>query len=90
LCSRSEINTIDPNRVEGWLRSLGVAKIFIAGLATDYCVRASAIDARALGFPVALVQDACRGVDFPVGSVAKALDDMARAGVRLVSAAEVS
>jgi nicotinamidase/pyrazinamidase len=85
-----ENDSVTSTGLSHWLRGLGVAELFLCGLATDYCVRASAIDARALGFPVALVQDACRGVDFPVGSVAKALDDMARAGVRLVSAAEVS
>lgn len=73
-----------------WLRGLGVEQVFVCGLATDYCVLASAMDARALGFSVTLVQDASRAVDFPAGSAARALDEMARAGVLVARAAEVS
>ena len=73
-----------------WLRGLGVGEVFLCGLATDYCVFASAMDARGLGFAVTLVQDACRGVDFPAGSVRRALTDMQTAGVRVIQSAEVS
>ena len=55
----------------------------ICGLATDYCVRASALDAVKLGLRVTLIADACRGVDYPEGSVAKALAAMQKAGVRM-------
>ena len=73
-----------------WLRGLGVAEVFLCGLATDYCVFASAMDARGLGFAATLVEDACRGVDFPAGSVRRALSDMQKAGVRIIQSAEVS
>ena len=73
-----------------WLRGLGVGEVFLCGLATDYCVLASAMDARGLGFAVTLVQDACRGVDFPAGSVRRALTDMQTAGVKVIQSAEVS
>ncbi len=67
-----------------YLKGLKVREIYVCGLATDYCVFFSAMDARRLGFRVSLVRDACRGVDAPQGSVQKALDEMARAGVRMV------
>ena len=72
-----------------YLSGLGAREIFVCGLATDYCVRASALDARGLGFEVTVVQDACRGVDFPTGSVEKALSEMRAAGIRLTNAADV-
>jgi nicotinamidase/pyrazinamidase len=70
-----------------YLEGLRAGEIFVCGLATDYCVLASAMDARRLGFSVTLVRDACRGVDFPKGSVAKALATMEEAGVRVVESA---
>ena len=71
-----------------YLSGLGAREIFLCGLATDYCVRSSALDARRLGFEVFVVRDACRGVGFPTGSVEKALAEMTAAGVHLVSSAE--
>jgi nicotinamidase/pyrazinamidase len=67
-----------------WLKGLRVREVVLCGLATDYCVRASALDARRLGFRVTLLHDACRGVDVPKGSVEKALAEMRRAGVRII------
>jgi nicotinamidase/pyrazinamidase len=67
-----------------YLTGLKVREIVLCGLATDYCVLASAVDARRLGFDVTLVRDACRGVDFPKGSVDAALKDMKKAGVKVV------
>ncbi|WP_041249524.1 bifunctional nicotinamidase/pyrazinamidase [Gluconacetobacter diazotrophicus] len=49
--------------LEDWLRGLGITRIFIAGLALDYCVAFTAIDAKALGFETIVVEDACRGID---------------------------
>ncbi len=67
-----------------YLGGLGVRDLYLCGLATDYCVRASVLDARRLGFGVTLVQDACRGVDYPRGSVQSALKEMEAAGVVLL------
>lgn len=64
----------------GYLRGLGVDELFVCGLATDYCVFASVMDALALGFRVTVVRDACRGVDFPAGN---ALAAMERAGAAM-------
>jgi len=66
-----------------WLKGLRVREVCLCGLATDYCVHASALDARRLGFRVTLVRDACRGVDSPKGSLAEALAAMEKAGVRI-------
>jgi len=67
----------------GWLRELGVRRVFVCGLAMDYCVHYSAIDARRLGFEVVVLLDACRAIDLD-GSLAAALDTMRKAGVALV------
>ncbi|HTP57628.1 MAG TPA: bifunctional nicotinamidase/pyrazinamidase [Spirochaetia bacterium] len=72
-----------------YLSGLGARQVFVCGLATDYCVRSSALDARRLGFDVSLVQDACRGVDFPTGSVQKALAELKAAGVKLISSSDI-
>jgi nicotinamidase/pyrazinamidase len=66
-----------------YLRGLCVDELFVCGLATDYCVLASVMDALALGFRVTVVRDACRGVDFPPGSAAKALAAMETAGATM-------
>jgi nicotinamidase/pyrazinamidase len=66
--------------LEGYLRELGIRRLVMAGLATDFCVHDSAIDARRLGFEVVLVEDACRAIDLD-GSLAKAQADFREAGV---------
>lgn len=71
-----------PTGLEGYLRSRGVSAVTLAGLATDFCVAYSALDAARLGFAVTVRLDACRGIDLN-GSLAAALDQMRAAGVRL-------
>jgi nicotinamidase/pyrazinamidase len=66
------------------LRGLGVDTVYMGGLATDYCVFFSAMDAVNLGFTVYLLKDAVRGVNYPEGSVEKALSAMKSAGVVMV------
>ena len=72
--------------LEGYLRGRGVEKVTLVGLATDYCVAWSALDAVRLGFSVKVRLDACRGIDID-GSLAKALGEMEAAGVQLVDRA---
>lgn len=72
-----------PTGLEGYLRTRGVTDVTLAGLATDYCVAYSAIDAARLGFGVAVRLDLCRAIDLD-GSLAAACDAMAAAGVRLI------
>ncbi|MEJ1971143.1 MAG: bifunctional nicotinamidase/pyrazinamidase [Lacunisphaera sp.] len=66
-----------------YLRGRGVTEVTIAGLATDYCVKATALDAQALGFKTTVVTDACRGVDLTPGDSARAFAEMERAGIHL-------
>jgi nicotinamidase/pyrazinamidase len=73
-----------------FLKGMKLRELFICGLATDYCVLASALDARRLGFRVTLVRDACRGVDFPKGGIEKAIAAMQKAGVRMTESATLS
>jgi Amidases related to nicotinamidase len=72
----------------GYLREHGVKRVFCAGLATDYCVAWSALDARAAGFEAAVIEDACRAIDLE-GSLAKAWQDLGAAGVARVTSAEL-
>jgi len=71
-----------PTGLEGFLRTKGIQTLTLAGLATDFCVAYSAIDAANLGFDVTVELEACRAIDLD-GSLAKALDAMRSAGVKL-------
>lgn len=75
--------------LEGILRARGVEEITILGLATDYCVKATALDARRLGFATRIVLDGVRGVDLAPGDSERAVEEMRAAGVEAVRAAEV-
>lgn len=70
------------------LRARGVTEIWLVGLATDYCVKYTALDGRSLGFEVAVVSDGVRAVDVEPGDGERALDDMARAGCRIVKSSD--
>ena len=72
-----------------YLRGRGARDVYVCGLATDYCVKFTALDAAQLGFRTFLVEDACRGVDLSAGDVEKAVADMKRAGVQVAAAADV-
>jgi nicotinamidase/pyrazinamidase len=67
------------------LRDHEVDGVYVCGLATDYCVRASAIDACAEGFDVTVVEDAVRGVEVNEGDSERAFEDMREAGARIAS-----
>jgi nicotinamidase/pyrazinamidase len=77
-----------PTGLAGYLRERGFSRVVLAGLATDYCVTYSALDAARLGFTVMVAQDACRGIDLG-GSLADAERQMKGAGVMLTRSAEV-
>lgn len=70
----------------GYLREQGVRRVVCVGLATDYCVAWSALDARAAGFEAVVVEDACRAIDLD-GSLARAWQDLAAAGVQRATSA---
>ncbi|HUC64900.1 MAG TPA: bifunctional nicotinamidase/pyrazinamidase [Stellaceae bacterium] len=73
-----------PTGLAFYLRERGFTRLFLAGLATDFCVYYSAIDARRLGFSVVVIEDGCRAIDL-AGSLAAALRAMAEAGVERLS-----
>ncbi|MCC5985951.1 MAG: bifunctional nicotinamidase/pyrazinamidase [Rhodobacteraceae bacterium] len=71
-----------PTGLEGYLRARGITALDMAGLATDFCVQYSALDAARLGFAVTVLTDLCRGIDLD-GSFGAALEAMRAAGVAL-------
>jgi len=71
-----------------FLKSRKVKDVFIAGLATDYCVKFTALDAVKLGFKTHLLEEACRGVELNSGDVANAAEEMRGAGVDIVKSVE--
>jgi nicotinamidase/pyrazinamidase len=73
-----------PTRLEGLLREKGIEKIVVAGLATDYCVKATAIDGVGAGFEVRLLTDGVRAVDLTPGDGERALEEAQKSGVVLV------
>ncbi|MDR2575629.1 MAG: bifunctional nicotinamidase/pyrazinamidase [Treponema sp.] len=75
--------------LEGWIRRLGIETVIIGGLATDYCVFFSAMDAKKLGFDTIIVEDGVRGVGLPAGSVEKAASEMRASGIVFAASAEL-
>jgi len=76
--------------LDEYLRTQGVNELVVLGLATDYCVKATCLDARSLGYAVTLVEDGCRAVELTPGDGAKAVVEMRAAGVKVAKASEVS
>jgi nicotinamidase/pyrazinamidase len=77
-----------PTGLEGWLRQRGFTRLFLCGLATDFCVAWSAEDAARLGFEVVVIEDACRGIGLPAQggrtTIDEARDRLAALGVRFI------
>ncbi|GJD48502.1 Nicotinamidase [Methylobacterium crusticola] len=84
-----EADRATPTGLAGYLRERGITRVVLCGLATDYCVGWSALDARAAGFAVAVVEDACRGIDLD-GSLARTFDALAAAGVERLRAEAIA
>src|SRR5256714_6501676 len=72
-----------------YLKGRGATDLYVLGLATDYCVKFTALDALRLGFRAFLVQDGSRGVELRAGDVALAVDELRQAGVHIVQGADV-
>ncbi|HJR08232.1 MAG TPA: nicotinamidase [Pyrinomonadaceae bacterium] len=72
-----------------YLKERGVEDVTIAGLATDYCVKFTALDSVALGFRTSVVVDACRGVEVSEGDTARAIEEMRAAGVHITESREL-
>jgi nicotinamidase/pyrazinamidase len=73
----------------GYLRERGFTRLFFAGLATDFCVGWSVLDARAAGFEAVLIEDACRGIDLD-GSLDAAMAKMREAGAQMAHASQIA
>lgn len=78
-----ENDRVTPTGLGGYLRERGLSRVYLCGLATDFCVNFSALDARRLGFDVTVIEAACRGIDL-AGSLAAAKAGMIGAGARLL------
>jgi nicotinamidase/pyrazinamidase len=72
-----------------FLKARGMDEVHVLGLATDYCVKFTALDAQSLGFTTSLVVDASRGVNLQAGDVDRALEEMNAAGIRLLQKDEI-
>lgn len=72
-----------PTGLAGYLRERGFDRVFLVGLATDFCVHYSAVDARRAGFAAVLIEDGCRAIDLE-GSLAAAMASMTAAGVERI------
>lgn len=72
-----------------YLRGQGVNEVCLLGLATDYCVKFSVLDAAGEGFRVAVIEDGCRGIDLKPGDVDRAFQEMREAGALVVASDDV-
>jgi nicotinamidase/pyrazinamidase len=72
-----------------YLEEKNIGDVYVLGLATDYCVKFTALDANKLGFNTFLVKDASRGVDIQAGDVDKAIKEMEDKGIQIVDSDEV-
>ena len=86
---REAYSDFDGTNLASRLRETHVGRVFVCGLATDYCVKATATDAQDARFETILLEDLCRGVDVPPGSAADAIAAMQRAGVLLCQSGEL-
>lgn len=73
-----------------FLREKGVDTVYIMGLATDYCVKYTALDARKLGFKTYLIADGCRGVNLQAGDDERAVAEMQMAGVEIINSSDLT
>jgi nicotinamidase/pyrazinamidase len=80
---REAYSAFDGTGLAEWLRSRGVERLYVAGLATDYCVKASVLDAREEGFEVIVLEDAIGAVDVQPGDGERALEEMRKAGAQV-------
>jgi nicotinamidase/pyrazinamidase len=84
--SAFEGRTVEGTRLVDELRRRGIGRLYVGGLATDYCVRASVLDARRAGFDVTVLLDAVAGIDRWAGDSARALAEMREAGAAITRA----
>ena len=72
-----------------WLEAKDITDVFVCGLATDYCVKFTALDAAQVGFKTHFIEDASRGVNLRPDDAAKAIEEMRRAGIVVEQSADL-
>jgi catechol 2,3-dioxygenase-like lactoylglutathione lyase family enzyme len=82
---RVDLEVADIEEAAAQLRAAGVQRVFVGGLATDYCVKATVLDARKEGFDVQVLADAVRAVEVNPGDGARALQEMRQSGAQLAT-----
>jgi nicotinamidase/pyrazinamidase len=82
-------SAFDDSSLENWLEEQGIDTLFFAGLATDYCVKASVVDGLKHGFAAYVISDGCRAVEVSPGDEATAYKDMESAGATVITSEEV-
>ena len=82
-------SAFDESDLENWLRDKGIDTLFITGLATDYCVKASVLDARKHNFATYVISDACRAVDVNPGDGERAFAEMKNSSASLIESKDV-
>lgn len=75
--------------LESYLKTNGISELYVAGLATDYCVKFSVLDAIAMGFKTYVIMDACKGVNLQLSDSQKAFEVMQKAGAYLIRAEDL-
>lgn len=80
---REAYSAFEETDLETHLRQMGITRIFVCGLATDYCVKATALDGKDLGFDVIVIENASRGVNQPPGTVTQAIEAMITAEIKI-------
>jgi nicotinamidase/pyrazinamidase len=76
-------------RLGEWLKAQDVAEVYVCGLATDYCVKFTALDAARMGFKTYLIEDASRGVNLRPEDVPRGIEEMQQAGIKIVTSTEL-
>ena len=84
----AEADRKTPTGLQSYLRERGIRRVFVTGLATDFCVAWTALDASQAGFETYVIEDACRGIDLN-GSLAAAWQEMTAHGIRRIQANEI-
>lgn len=75
--------------LDEYLKTRGVSDVYVVGIATDYCVKFTALDSQTLGYQTHLIVDGTRGVNLSEGDVDRAIDEMKSAGIHILSSADI-
>lgn len=86
---REAYSAFEGTTLEDRLRELAAERLYITGLATDYCVRQTVLDARRLGYQAVVLEDAVRGIDATPGDSARAIEEMRAAGALIAKSASI-